>query len=135
MIPTGLFEFAIHALLYNDPMAVVADDEPVQVKLVTILDSGAVDLRYQAAGRGERGPIKAHFFADIDQLVRRIPRIFTSPAADVDAELLLKRSQPALQGTDHARRDIGGMPVHAHYGAERLEPEWWARRRNNSSRP
>jgi hypothetical protein len=41
----------------------------------------------------------------------------------VNAELLLKRSQPALQGADHTRRDTGGMPVHAHHGAERLEPE------------
>src|ERR1700741_3596809 len=41
----------------------------------------------------------------------------------MDPEFLLQRSQPTLQGTDYARRDTGGMPVHAHDRAERLEPE------------
>ena len=50
MITTGLFDLAVHPLLYNDPVAVDGDDEPMQVKLETVLKCGAVDLRYQAAG-------------------------------------------------------------------------------------
>jgi hypothetical protein len=42
----------------------------------------------------------------------------------VDAKLFLKRDQPPLQRADDACRDTGGMPVHAHHGSERLEPEW-----------
>src|SRR5580693_3022160 len=41
----------------------------------------------------------------------------------MDPELLLQRSQSALQRADYASRDPGGMPVHTHNGAERLEPE------------
>ena len=50
--------------------------------------------------------------------------MFPASVTDMDPELLLKRSQPALQRADNARRDAGGMPVHAHHGAERLKPEW-----------
>jgi hypothetical protein len=51
----------------------VGDDESVQVKLETVLHSGTVDLRYQAAGCGELVPIKTYLVPDFDQLVRRIP--------------------------------------------------------------
>ena len=68
VIATGLLELGLHPLLYNDPVAVVGDDEPVQIELETVLHSGTVDLRYQAASCGERGPIKAHPVPDINQL-------------------------------------------------------------------
>src|ERR1700745_871991 len=41
----------------------------------------------------------------------------------MDPELLLQRCQAALQRPYDAGRDPGGMPVHTHHGAERLEPE------------
>src|SRR5205807_7675831 len=104
-------------------MAVLGDDEPVQIKLEAVLHSGTVDLCHQAAGGGEPGPVNAHLVTDLDQLVRRLPRISPAPAADVNPKLLLQRSQPALQRADNARRNAGGMPVHSHYGAERLKPE------------
>src|SRR5439155_6976288 len=46
-----------------------------------------------------------------------------TPSADVNSELVLERAEPALQCTDHRGRDAGGVPVHPHHGAERLEPE------------
>jgi|HubBroStandDraft_6_1064221.scaffolds.fasta_scaffold28961_5 hypothetical protein len=55
----GLLELTVHALLHNDPVAVVGDDEAVQI-LEPVLHSGTVDLRYQAAGCGERCSIKAY---------------------------------------------------------------------------
>jgi hypothetical protein len=73
VIATGLLELAIHPLLYNDPVAVVGDDEPVQIELEPVLHSGTVDLRHQAAGCGERCSIKAYAVPDLDQLVRRLP--------------------------------------------------------------
>src|SRR5215472_11572605 len=42
----------------------------------------------------------------------------------MNAELARKRLETALKRADNTRRDPGGMPVHAHHGAERLEPEW-----------
>src|SRR4051812_24307427 len=67
VIAAGLFELAIHSLLHYDPMAVVGDDEPVQIKLETVLNGGTVDFRHQAAGGGEGGPVKAYLVPDIDQ--------------------------------------------------------------------
>jgi len=39
------------------------------------------------------------------------------------AKLAAERRQAALQRAEHAGGDAGRMPVHAHHGAERLEPE------------
>src|ERR1700753_3372911 len=44
-------------------------------------------------------------------------------AAYIDTEFVLPRSKAALQGADHAGGDAGRMPIHAHHGPERLEPE------------
>jgi hypothetical protein len=45
-------------------------------------------------------------------------------ATNVNAELMLDGSQPALQRTNHARGDSRGMPVHSHHRTKRLKPEW-----------
>src|SRR6185369_7745166 len=50
-------------------------------------------------------------------------RMAAAAAADEDPELILYRSKTALERTHHARRDAGGVPVHSHHRAERLEPE------------
>ena len=48
----------------------------------------------------------------------------SAPAtADVDAEFVFQQCQSVLQGSDDAGRDARRAPVHAHHGAERLEPE------------
>jgi hypothetical protein len=41
----------------------------------------------------------------------------------MDAELARKRRKPTLQRANDAGGDARGMPVHAHDGTERLEPE------------
>jgi hypothetical protein len=73
VVPAGLLELTVHALLYNNPVAVVGDDEAMQIQLKPVLHSGTVDLRNQAAGCGERCPIKTYPVPDIDKLVRRLP--------------------------------------------------------------
>src|SRR5947207_3278907 len=45
------------------------------------------------------------------------------PATDMDAKLVSNGRQAALQRADDAGRYAGGVPVHTHDGAERLEPE------------
>ena len=104
-------------------LAVVGDDEAVQVEVEAVLHGGAVDLGDQPAGLRERRAVEADALADRDQLLRRLPRMLAAAAADMDAELAAQRRQPALQRADHAGGDAGGMPVHAHHGAEGLEPE------------
>src|SRR6266436_2657923 len=49
--------------------------------------------------------------------------MLAASAADVNAELALKRCKAALQGADDAGGNAGGMPVHSHHRAERLKPE------------
>ena len=49
--------------------------------------------------------------------------MFPASAADMDTKFAFKRRETALQRTDHARGDAGGMPIHPHHRAERLEPE------------
>jgi hypothetical protein len=71
------------------PMTVVGDDEPVQIQLEPVLHSGTVDLGYQPTGRGERSSIKAYAVPDIDQLMRRLPRIPPASATDMNPELPL----------------------------------------------
>jgi hypothetical protein len=49
--------------------------------------------------------------------------MLATAAANVNAEFLPERRQPALEGTDDARRDARRMPVHAHDSPEGLKPE------------
>src|SRR5262245_54745218 len=123
MVAPRLAERAVHALLHHYPLAVVGDDEAMQVELKTVLHRGAVHLGHQAARLRQRRAIQSNPLADGDELVRRLPRMLSAPAADVNAELALKRGERALERADHAGGDAGGMPVHSHHGAERLEPE------------
>ena len=53
----GLLACAIHALLNDGPVAVVSDNEAVEVEIETILYCRAVNFRYQAARLRESGPV------------------------------------------------------------------------------
>ena len=50
---------AVHALLHHDPLAVVGDDEAVQVELEAVLHRGAVDLGDQPARPRQRRAVEA----------------------------------------------------------------------------
>ena len=113
----------VHALLDDGPLAVFREDEAVQVNLKAVGDGVVVDARGQAAGADQRIAVEARRLRDRPQLVGRVARVTAAAAADVDAELVRARVQPALRGAQHRRRDAGRMPVHPHHAAERLEPE------------
>ena len=114
---------AVHALLHDHPFAVVGHDEAVQIEIEAVLHRGAVDFGDEPAGRGQRRAVEADALADGDQLLRRLARMRAAAAADVEAEFARERREAAFQRADDAGGDAGGMPVHAHDGAERLEPE------------
>ena len=113
----------VHALLDDGPMAIVGDDEAVQVEVKTILDGGAVDLRDQPAGVGKRGTVKSDPLADRGEFKRRLSRMLAAAAADMDSEFAREGLKSSLQRADHARGYARGVPVHAHDRAERLKPE------------
>ena len=123
VIAPGLAAIAVHALLDHDPVSVIGDDEAVQIEVEPVLHRRAVDLGDKPARLGERRAVEPDPIADRDQLMRRLARVIAAAAADMDAELPGQRRQAALQRADDARGDAGGMPVHPHHRAERLEPE------------
>ena len=73
MIAAGLLAPAVHALLHDSPLAVVGNDEAVQVEIEAILHRRAVDLRNQATRLGERRSVYADAVANGNQLMRRFP--------------------------------------------------------------
>ncbi len=136
MVAPGLAARAVHALLHHHPMAVVGDDEAVQIEIETVLHGGAVDLRHQPARRGQGRAVKSDAIADRHELAGRLPRVLAAPAADVNAELVLQRREPALQRLDPPLvvmpEECQSIPITA--------PKDWnqkgcASRRSSSSRP
>ena len=123
MIAPGLAAIAVHALLDHDPVSVIGDDEAMEIKVKPILDRRAVDLGDKPARLGERRAVETDPVTDRDKLMRRLARVTAAPAANMDAEFSGQGCQAALQRADDAGGDTGGMPVHPHHCAERLEPK------------
>ena len=67
VIATRLFERAVHSLLNYGPMALVGDDEAMQIKLRSILHRRAVDLGDQTTRGGERRSVEPHLVSDGDR--------------------------------------------------------------------
>ena len=100
VVAARLALLAVHALLHHHPLAVVGDDEAVQIEIEAVLHRGAVDLGDQPAGAGQRRAVEADALAERDQLVRRLARVLAAAAADMDAELASR----AARGRASARR-------------------------------
>src|SRR5581483_2751333 len=101
----------------------VGDNEAVEIEVETVLHGGAIDLGGKPARRGELLAVETDALADCDQFAGRLPRMGTTPAANVNAERLRPRIKAPLQRADHRRGDAGRMPVHPHDRAETLKPE------------
>ena len=91
MITPRLARLAVHPLLHHDPMAVVGDDEAVQIEIVAVLHRRAVDFGDEPAGARERRAVEADPLADRRQFVRRLARMLAAAAADMQAELARQR--------------------------------------------
>ena len=63
MVPARLLVVAVHALLHDRPLAVVGDEESVQIEIEAVLDRGAVDLGDEAARAGKLGAVETDTFA------------------------------------------------------------------------
>jgi len=113
----------IHALLHDDPLTVIGQDEAVEIEIESILHGGAVDLGDETAGPHESIAVEPQLLSDSEKLLRGGAGVPPAAAADMNTKLSLKRGQAALQGADHAGGDAGGMPVHPHDRAEGLKPE------------
>jgi len=103
MIAARLPALTIHTLLHDGPFAVVGYDKAMQVKIESILDGRTIDLGHQSASFGQTRAIDPDARAYREQLPRSLSGVFATSATNVNAELRLKRSQSALQRTNHAR--------------------------------
>ncbi len=123
VIPACLPLLTVHALLDDGPLAVIGDEETVQIEIEAVLHGSAVDLGHQTAGAGEGGSIKTDAVAQRVQFFGRAPGVLSAAAANMDAELTAYGREPTFKRADDAGCDARGMPIHAHDGAEGLEPE------------
>jgi hypothetical protein len=64
VVSARLFLFTVHALLHDGPLAIVRDEEAVQVEIETVLHGGAVDLGDQAACARQLGAVKTDALAE-----------------------------------------------------------------------
>ena len=47
----------------------------------------------------------------------------SAASAEIDAEFVRARIEAALERPENAGGDSGGVPIHSHHAAQRLEPE------------
>ena len=73
--------------------------------------------------RTSASPSRPGRLGDLAEFVGSVARMAAAASADVDPKLVRARIESALQGAKHGRGDAGGMPIHPHHAAERLEPE------------
>ena len=107
MIAARHFAVAVHALLHHHPVAVIGDDEAMQIEVETVLNGSAVDLGDQPAGGCQARSIEADAFADDGEFVRGFARMRATAAADMNAEFAGERIEAAFQGADDAGRYAG----------------------------
>jgi hypothetical protein len=107
VVAAGLALVAVHALLHHSPLAIVDDDEAVQVEIETILHGGAVDLGNQTAGADKGRGVQTDAIAEGVQFVRSLARVLAAPAADMDAEFAFEWCQTAFERPDDAGGDAG----------------------------
>ena len=135
MVAARLPLLAVHALLHHRPLAVVGDDEAVQIEIESVLHGGAVDLGDEPAGARQRRAVEADAFAERRQLLRRAARMLAAAAADVDAKLACKGARPRLS----APITLVVMPDECQSIPITAPNDWnqngCASRRRNSSRP
>jgi len=91
--------------------------------IVSIEAANAFIREVYLPAHNQRFAVEARSAGDRSQFVGRVAGMPPAAAAEVQAEFVRSRIHAAFQRADDRGRDAGGMPVHAHHAAERLEPE------------
>src|SRR5690348_3333202 len=107
MIPARISLLAIHALLDHCPLAVVSNEEAVEVKVEAVLYRRAVNLGDETACARQRSTVKPNPHPEPGQFVRRPARMLTPTAAHMNAQFARERGQSALECADHTGGDAG----------------------------
>src|ERR1700691_3270574 len=123
MIASRRSAFAVHALLDDDPFAVIGDDEAVKIKFEAILHGGAVDLGDKPACRRKAVTVEADTLTDSAQFMRRAARMLAAAAAHMQAKFAFERSEAAFERAKNTGGNTRGVPIHPHDGAKRLKPK------------
>src|SRR6476620_8404841 len=96
---------AVHALLHDRPLAVLRDEEAVQIEIETVLHGGAVDLRHEAACARQGLRVESDVFAERGEFIRRAAGMLAVPAANVNSKLVLQRIGAATSPSHHAPQE------------------------------
>ncbi len=123
MVAPRQFARGVHPLLDHRPIALVGNDERMQINVESILHGGAVDLGDEPTDLAQPRAVDPGPLSNRAQLLRRVTRVTASPAADMDAKIPLRIGEGPLERPDRAGGNSRRMPIHAHHRAKRLEPE------------
>jgi hypothetical protein len=135
VIPPRKTAGIVHALLHHGPLSISRDDERMEIQLKPVRDGVVVNLRGESTCPHQSFAVQAGLLADRAQLIGRSAGMLAAPAAYIQAKVASPRIQSAFQGPEYRRRDPGRVPVHAHHGSERLEPEGIAETRQELGAP
>src|SRR5207244_3604880 len=89
----------------------------------------------ESAGADEFLAIEAALLRHGAQFARRVARVPSPAAAQINPELMRPRVQAALERAEHAGGDPRRMPVHPHHAPQRLKPEGVAQTREELGSP
>src|SRR5512146_3237391 len=123
MIATRHSSDIVHSLLHDGPLAVASEYEGMDIKLKAVGDGVVVDAGGEAAGPDKRVAVSAGHRRDAAEVVGGSAGLCATAAADIDSEFVASIGKASLQCAHHRGGYAGRVPVHAHHGAERLEPE------------
>src|SRR5687767_11106237 len=100
MVAACLLALAVHALLHHYPIALISDDEAMQIQVEPVLHRRAVHLRHHSAGCRQCRAIETDALADRDEFAWRRPRVFATATADMNSQLAGQRRKSAFERAD-----------------------------------
>src|SRR5580704_2051372 len=113
----------VHALLDDGPRAGSQNHKRMQVQLKAVANRVVIDSRCQATCARQFVAIESCAHSKATKLIWRANRIPAAPPAYRNSQFRETRIQSSFQSSHHRSRYPRGVPVHAHYAAESLEPE------------
>ena len=86
----------VHSLLDYNPVALVAEDKIVHIKLKSVLNCSSIDFSRELACIYKREPIETCRIRKIQKLVGRFPGVFSAPAANIKPQFFCPRVKTAF---------------------------------------
>ncbi len=88
MVTARLLLVAVHALLHDRPVAIVGNEETMQIKIEPVLNGCAVDFGDETACARQPSGVEANALAYHAKFVRGLSGMLPAPTADMNAEFV-----------------------------------------------